>query len=463
MSAEKGDSRVSEAQVHNAHMEDVGEKGRPPGEPPDAPGSWAQKVAGGTTGGMLVPEDVVDDAFVEARLHLEFPDGDDREPVVTIGEEVLTAMNGLWKKCMIVKVLGRGVSISVMSRKLREMWRPKGAMYVLDLPRQFYMIRFELEEEYMAALTGGPWRVFGSYLMTHAWSPDFDPLRSEIETTPVWVRISNLPVNFYHKSILMGIAKGLGKPGTILINGERYFVSYEGLPNICSLCGIYGHLVHSCPKRAQEVGTVVGTQGSPANASEKEMPVMEDGFTQVRRGRRQPIENVSPAVTDRQARELRKGSDTHNILLNNRFGNLEENKSVEQGTQIVFGAGMGHGPLSNRMMQKGRKIGSGKVGDMGRVRKANSGRPTKGLVFGPTSGEHEFPVGGKCPRVETSGGPSERFVVTERPEKQGTDSVNQDRDGVLAESTVDQTMESASAAMAASETLSEASIMRNGA
>lgn len=188
---------------------------------------------------------------------LEFPDGDDGEPVITIGEEVLTAMNGLWKNCMIVKALGRSVPIAVMNRKLKAMWKPRREIYVLDLPRQFFMVRFGLEEDYMAEITGGPWKAFGSLLMVQAWSPRFDPMKSEIETTPVWVRLSNIPVNFYHKAILMGIAKGLGKPirvdtttlnferarfarvcvevnlkrplkGTMMINGERYFVSYEG-------------------------------------------------------------------------------------------------------------------------------------------------------------------------------------------------------------------------------------------
>ncbi|XP_013689987.1 uncharacterized protein LOC111211660 [Brassica napus] len=99
--------------------------------------------------------------------------------------------------------------------------------------------------------------------------------------TPVWVRLSNIPVNFYHKTILMGIAKGLGRPikvdlttlnferarfaricveinlhkplkGTVMINGERYFVSYEGISTICSTCGMYGHLVHACPRNVME-------------------------------------------------------------------------------------------------------------------------------------------------------------------------------------------------------------------
>lgn len=147
-------------------------------------------------------------------------------------------------------------------------------MFVMDLPRHFFMVRFKLEEEYMAALSGGSWRAFGSYLMAQAWSPVFDPLKDEIVTTPVWIRLSHIPVNFYHKTILMGIAKGLGRPikvdlttlkfkraryaricvevnfnkplkETVMVNGERYFVSYEGISSICSTCGMYMSNINS--------------------------------------------------------------------------------------------------------------------------------------------------------------------------------------------------------------------------
>ncbi|XP_010480590.1 PREDICTED: uncharacterized protein LOC104759346 [Camelina sativa] len=239
-------------------MSECGVQDRPSGDLPDGHRSWVQKVIGSSAGKRRVPEVLLDDAFVDSRMRLEFPNGEDGEPVVTIGAEILDVMNGMWKQCMIVKVLGRNISIAVLSRKLRELWNPKGGMYVLDLPRQFFMIRFDIEEEFLAALTGGPWKAFGSYLMVKAWSPEFDPLRDEIVMTPVWIRLTNIPLNFYHQSILMRLAKGLGSPikvnmmtlnverarfarvyvevnlrkplkGTIMINGERYFVAYEGL------------------------------------------------------------------------------------------------------------------------------------------------------------------------------------------------------------------------------------------
>lgn len=208
----KREATISNSVDPDAAMTDISEQGRPPGDPPDVPGSWVQKVVGGNIGGRLTPEKVLDEVFVTERVHLTFPDGEDGEPEITIEREVLEGMNGLWKRCMIVKVLDRNIPIAVLDRKLRELWNPSGSMSVIDLPRQFLMVRFELEEEHFSALTGGPWRAFGSHLMVQAWTPEFEPLRDEIVTTPMWVRLSNIPVNFYHRSILMGVASGLGKP-----------------------------------------------------------------------------------------------------------------------------------------------------------------------------------------------------------------------------------------------------------
>lgn len=128
MAAADGDSRVLNEGDQDATMEDIRDKGRPPGDPPDTSTSWVRKVVGSNMGGMPIPEEVLDEEFVSNRLRLEFPDGEDREPVITIGDEVLDAMNGLWKNCMIVKVLGRNVALPTLSRKLREMWKPSRAM-----------------------------------------------------------------------------------------------------------------------------------------------------------------------------------------------------------------------------------------------------------------------------------------------------------------------------------------------
>ena len=479
--AREGDFRVLSVVAQDATMMEVGDRDRPPGDPPDPRGSWAEKVAGNLCGGMERPESVLSDEFVRARMEVAFPDGEDGEPVITIGKEVLEAMNGLWKRCMVVKVLGRNISIAVVSRKLRELWKPKGGMFVMDLPRQFFMIRFEKEEEYMEALTGGPWRVFGSYLLVRAWSPEFDPLRDEITTTPVWVRLSNVPVTFYHQSIIMGIASGVRNPikvdmntlnrergrfaricvevdlkkplkGTVLINGERYFVAYEGLANVCSLCGLYGHLVHTCPKRPKE-NVVMGSSSRvvelPAVSGNAEG---DDGFTLVRgHGKRSEVvpsrSEVRKEVTaDRNLRDITVANAPVNIVTENRFGSLgavmETAESMEvminsgankeneilgnhgkdgrgdsQVNGVVFGANLEGSKRGNNESKKGKKNGPfkpiEKIGPKPKAKFVRQNQPVRGLIFGPTRGEKgnkepmkvldEMSFSGKRLRVEQEG------------------------------------------------------------
>ena len=132
-----GEGRGSESGDRDATMMDVRKRARPPEDPPDAAALYASKVVGTNGGGMPVPESLIDDAFVSERLRVEFPNGEDGEPLITIEPKVLEAMNGMWKQCMIVRVLGRNIPISALSKKLRELWNPKGGMYVMDLSRQF--------------------------------------------------------------------------------------------------------------------------------------------------------------------------------------------------------------------------------------------------------------------------------------------------------------------------------------
>ncbi|CAA7051321.1 unnamed protein product [Microthlaspi erraticum] len=393
-----GDFRVSEF-VQDAMVTDTSERSRPPGDPPDSQGSWAMKVRGTNAGGMPTPESLIDDEFVEARMNVEFPEGEDGEPVITIGEEVMVAMHGMWKQCMIVKVLGRSISIPVLSRKLRELWKPKGAMYVMDLPRSFFIIRFELEDEYLAALTGGPWRAFGSYLMVQAWTPDFDPLRNDITTTPVWVRLSNIPVTFYHKAILMGIARGLGKPvkvdlttlnfergrfarvcvevnlakplkGTVMINGDRYFVAYEGLANICAGCGLYGHMTHGCPQLARESAEVTkpvgGIEVTPARESDKE------GFQTVQTSRRRaeaPVNQMTFTAGNpgdggrRNLRNISENIPQDNIQISNRFGWLAiDSETSESSERMELGEANKENVDTRNIHEGERSEGQGKVG-----------------------------------------------------------------------------------------------------
>lgn len=423
-------------------------------------------------GGIPIPEDILDDQFVMDRLNLEFPNGEDGEPTITIGDEVLHAMNGLWRQCIIVKVLGWKVPVSVLNKRLRELWKPAGEMLVMDLPRQFFMIRFGVEEAYMTALTRGPWKIFGSYLLTQAWTPEFDPLQDEIATTPVWIRLSNLPVNFYHRSILMGIAKGLGRPvkvdlttlkferarfaricvevnlkkplkGTMMVNGERYFVSYEGLDSVCSKCGMYGHLVHMCPQVLSEKKVTV-QQSSTVEIRKMQS---DEEFQTIRCQGKKPVMNTSsvgsqePRVTGTNAghrKDIPIQKVFQNLATSNRFHELGEHESLQKtGEKGSSSMGKKETLTTNDNLPNRRSVGHENEGNkctpmvlknvefagvfkgkgakpsrpnvikglktIGFKTKKKPNKPLRGLIFGPVEKAFEFFESGKRLRIEKEG------------------------------------------------------------
>lgn len=132
----------------------------------------------------------------------------------------------------------------------------------------------------------------------------------------------------------------LAKPlkGTVLINGERYFVAYEGLSEICSKCGIYGHLVHGCPRTiAERVANPITQTETPllADSSLRQAQhVQGDGFIQARGPRRgMPSQ---PRMASETTRELAvEASRRETIALSNKYGSLEMVTSGEESRKEV--------------------------------------------------------------------------------------------------------------------------------
>lgn len=112
------------------------------------------------------------------------------------------------------------------------------------------------------------------------WFPDFDPVTPVITTTPVWIRLPNLPVHLWHVAVYKSIGKTLGSfitgDYTREINGLYTYaricveldlskglpeqihlkindfvwtqtLDYENTAFRCRHCHLTGHLRSSCP------------------------------------------------------------------------------------------------------------------------------------------------------------------------------------------------------------------------
>ncbi|KAI9086439.1 hypothetical protein K1719_031523 [Acacia pycnantha] len=184
------------------------------------------------------------------------------------------------ERTLVVKLLGRYISYHDLNTRTQALWQLKGSFQLVDLEGNFYFATFDLEEDYIKVLTGGPWMVFGAYLTVQPWSLDFDTSSYAVSKVVAWVRIPSLSISYYHKSTLRAIgsllgevvkidylteSRGRGKYARIAIiidlikplvpwikvDGKQYGVEYEGLPVICFECGKYSHSKERCKNDVQ--------------------------------------------------------------------------------------------------------------------------------------------------------------------------------------------------------------------
>ena len=83
-------------------------------------------------------------------------------------------------------------------------------MYCVDLGEGFFLIKFSAKEDHGKVLKEGLWFVSGHYLSIQSWEPNFNPVKANVATIAAWVRLPNLPIEYYEPSVLRDIGKATG-------------------------------------------------------------------------------------------------------------------------------------------------------------------------------------------------------------------------------------------------------------
>ncbi|CAL1380627.1 unnamed protein product [Linum trigynum] len=178
-------------------------------------------------------EDVMAD-IREDGLEQDFDGNEDPKcPTIhyTAAEERLFCRQ--WRSTLVVKVLGRTVSYTMMLKRLHGIWEKAGSIQVMSVRNGYFLIRFTSGIDYERAMTGGPWLVGDNNLTVHPWTKDINPHEHEITTNLVWARLLELPIHYFHPVAVMRIGERIGKP---LRGGPCNSVgsSQRFCPSLCS-------------------------------------------------------------------------------------------------------------------------------------------------------------------------------------------------------------------------------------
>ncbi|KAF7841373.1 reverse transcriptase [Senna tora] len=206
-----------------------------------------------------------------------------------------------WRLTLLVRLMGRSMGVSFMCNRLEKLWGRNAGVQIADLDNEV--------------------------------RPNFDPFdENEVTRIAVWLRIPNLPLEFYNARCLSRVGCLIGKtikidPTTSLtsrgkfarifveinlnnklipqveIKGKKYNVKYEGLHQICFHCGKYGHMKGLC-NILMEKKAVAQAEALKQMEKEAEKVVSEATINGVNALSEQSSEDVTAAGGD--------GVDTEN-------------------------------------------------------------------------------------------------------------------------------------------------------
>ncbi|KAE9452098.1 hypothetical protein C3L33_16004, partial [Rhododendron williamsianum] len=196
-------------------------------------------------------------------------------PSISITEEEKDRIRKPWSTSVIIRVIGRTFRHMYLMSKLESLWKPTEKMECLELGNHFLLVRFHSPCDMAKVLNEGPWFIGPHYIAIRKWEPEFDTGKAKTSTSVVWVRLPDLPIEFYDKAILCKLGAEIGKLLKIDFRTEKnekvrfarlcvqvdlsialtsrvrvgnYIqkISYEGIPSICFKCGLSGHKIQNC-------------------------------------------------------------------------------------------------------------------------------------------------------------------------------------------------------------------------
>lgn len=101
----------------------------------------------------------------------------------------------IWRKSLIVKVLGRSFTYQVLEQRVQDLWKLEWEHELVDLESRYYLVLFRSKKDYEYVLNDGPWMVMGNYLTTSKWRLNFRPAYDQIHSTLAWIHFPRFPLS----------------------------------------------------------------------------------------------------------------------------------------------------------------------------------------------------------------------------------------------------------------------------
>ncbi|XP_052625962.1 uncharacterized protein LOC128132980 [Lactuca sativa] len=189
----------------------------------------------------------------------------------------------------------------------------------------FFFFKFDSKEGMMNVLEGGPWLINNVPMFVQRWRPGLVLSKPQINSVPVWVKVFNVPLEYWNSKGITLIANEIGKPiamdkitqkmcnehwgrptfmrflvemsaetewmkelSVVSIDfgtGEKVEskcrIEYTWRPDVCNHCKVYGHKNSNCGILNGKKNDNVADVAVNREENGKKEKMDDDGFTLV--------------------------------------------------------------------------------------------------------------------------------------------------------------------------------------
>lgn len=134
----------------------------------------------------------------------------DNDDTVNLSDEDKMRIYRPWQYSVIVNLFNKQLAHNYLKTKSTDIWKPTKPLTLIDLWNDFYTAKFNKPKNMTKALHDGPWFVTGHFLSVRQWKPNFALQEATQTHTEVWIRLLQLPTEFYDKTVLERIGSKWG-------------------------------------------------------------------------------------------------------------------------------------------------------------------------------------------------------------------------------------------------------------
>ncbi|KAI0507245.1 hypothetical protein KFK09_013367 [Dendrobium nobile] len=147
-------------------------------------------------------------------------------------DESAEVLNAKWlEHSLVAKVFGKDILSHLVAWELRRQWAHYGQFHFTTLGMGWYLCSFKTLEAMEGVLSGGPWFVNNHIVGMERWSMEFSPSSMKGLTSPIWIRMPQLPLHCWDEKNVAMIASMVGDP--LMLDGNMFQWGRREFARVC--------------------------------------------------------------------------------------------------------------------------------------------------------------------------------------------------------------------------------------